>query len=246
MIIFDKELVIYLLILVTLLMIFSSKYIKKEQKKKGRSYTKSAGDKGEAQVQRILKKMGSNYKVLNDINIPSKITKSGTTQIDHLVISKYGIFVVETKNYAGKVIGMEGQTRWLHQNRFGLREFLSPIGQNEIHIDAVKELLNEEDRFKIFSVIAFSSNSNLNLQRLPYSSVIVLRIKQIKRVITSKKTVIISPEQVDNYYNLFKDAAAGKLNSNEIKTFNKLPDNVISLDDFKRLSNKERLKHYKV
>ena len=35
------------------------------------------------------------YRILNDVMISDNM--GGTTQIDHIVISKYGIFVVETK-----------------------------------------------------------------------------------------------------------------------------------------------------
>lgn len=36
------------------------------------------------------------YRVLNNVTIP---TPKGSSQIDHLVVSIYGIFVIETKNY---------------------------------------------------------------------------------------------------------------------------------------------------
>ena len=35
------------------------------------------------------------YRVLNNVTIP---TPKGSSQIDHLVVSIYGIFVIETKN----------------------------------------------------------------------------------------------------------------------------------------------------
>ena len=44
------------------------------------------------------------YKVLNNVTIP---TPKGSSQIDHLVVSIYGIFVIETKNYNGWIYGGE-------------------------------------------------------------------------------------------------------------------------------------------
>ena len=38
------------------------------------------------------------YRVLNDVTLP---TPNGSSQIDHVVVSIYGIFVIETKNYKG-------------------------------------------------------------------------------------------------------------------------------------------------
>ncbi len=44
------------------------------------------------------------YRVLNNVTIP---TPKGSSQIDHLVVSIYGIFVIETKNYNGWIYGGE-------------------------------------------------------------------------------------------------------------------------------------------
>ena len=53
-------------------------------------------------VQKYLKP--PTYQVLDDITIPSI---NGTTQIDHVVVSPYGIFVIETKNFKGWIFGSD-------------------------------------------------------------------------------------------------------------------------------------------
>ena len=54
------------------------------------------GQTGENKVSRILAKLPEDkYKVINDLLLK---TSHGTTQIDHIVLSEYGIFVIETKN----------------------------------------------------------------------------------------------------------------------------------------------------
>lgn len=61
--------------------------------------TKNKGIIGEKTTSSILLFLDkSNYKVINNV-----VLKSGnkTSQIDHIVISDYGIFVIETKNYKG-------------------------------------------------------------------------------------------------------------------------------------------------
>lgn len=52
------------------------------------------GRLGESKVSNILKRLSDEYFVINDLLLK---TSRGTTQIDHVVISKYGIFVIETK-----------------------------------------------------------------------------------------------------------------------------------------------------
>jgi len=46
------------------------------------------------------------YHVLRNVTLP---TADGTTQIDHIIVSEYGVFVIETKNMKGWIFG--GATR---------------------------------------------------------------------------------------------------------------------------------------
>ena len=59
---------------------------------------------GEIKVSLRLKALGNDYVVLNDLLISQSEYSS---QIDHLVISRFGIFVIETKNYKGWIFGNE-------------------------------------------------------------------------------------------------------------------------------------------
>ncbi len=72
-------------------------------------WPKLIGKSGENFVKRKLKELNPQYyKVLNDLLLPSS-GNTVTTQIDHVVVSNYGIFVIETKNYEGSIYGSEGQ-----------------------------------------------------------------------------------------------------------------------------------------
>lgn len=63
------------------------------------------GKRGERSVSFILDRLDINsYKILNDILIFDE--KGISTQIDHIVISCYGIFVIETKNYQGWILDL--------------------------------------------------------------------------------------------------------------------------------------------
>ena len=62
------------------------------------------GKIGENKVSRALcANLDKEYCFLNDVIIPDNI--GGTTQIDHIVLSPYGIFVIETKNLKGWIFG---------------------------------------------------------------------------------------------------------------------------------------------
>ena len=65
----------------------------------------SKGTMGEKRVAQILKKLPEDrYKVINNLFIQNN---GYTTQIDHIVISVYGIFVIETKTSQGWIYGGE-------------------------------------------------------------------------------------------------------------------------------------------
>ena len=73
-------------------------------------YPKFRGFMGEFWLKLELKKLPKNkYKLLNDIMIEDE---KGTHQIDHIVLSKYGIFVIEMKNYYGLIIGNQYKEKW--------------------------------------------------------------------------------------------------------------------------------------
>lgn len=72
-------------------------------------YPKWLGKIGESAVKKELSRLPLEYKVLNDVVFK---TRRGTTQIDHIVISKYGVFAIETKNYRGKIYGDDDKQEW--------------------------------------------------------------------------------------------------------------------------------------
>ena len=124
-------------------------------------YKKIRGFMGEFWVKQELKKLPKNkYIILNDIMIKSS---KGTHQIDHIIISKYGIFVVEMKNYYGLITGEEHQNKWTQHLGKNKYYFNNPIHQNYGHIKALEELLKlSEDKF--ISIICISNQAKLKLK----------------------------------------------------------------------------------
>ncbi|MED4785238.1 nuclease-related domain-containing protein [Brevibacillus choshinensis] len=66
---------------------------------------------GEKTVSTLLGRLEKQkYRVLNDLLIPT--ATGNTSQIDHVIVSEYGIFVIETKNYKGWIYGDEDSQYW--------------------------------------------------------------------------------------------------------------------------------------
>jgi len=98
------------------------------------------GDIAESRVRRILASglEKNRYTILNDLTLPSG---GGTVHIDHLVVSRFGIFVIESQYARGWISGGEFQERWkqYHWRRFVL--FDNPAHRNAVQADAVANLL---------------------------------------------------------------------------------------------------------
>ena len=124
-------------------------------------YKRIRGFMGEFWVKQELKKLPKDkYIILNDIMIKSS---KGTHQIDHIIISIYGIFVVEMKNYYGLITGEEHQNKWTQHLGKNKYYFNNPIYQNYGHIKALQELLNlSEDKF--ISIICISNQASLKIK----------------------------------------------------------------------------------
>ena len=81
------------------------------------------------------------YRQYHNVTLP---TASGTTQIDHVFVSTFGIFVVETKNMAGWIFGSERDREWTQVFRSGKKcKFLNPLRQNYWHVRALEETVRE-------------------------------------------------------------------------------------------------------
>ncbi len=107
----------------------------------GRKRKEKEENKGEAAVRKVLTNhcKESTAHILNNITLEFK---DGTTQIDHILITKNGILVIETKHYSGWLFASEKQKQWTQVLFKVKNRFQNPILQNRKHILAVQKLLD--------------------------------------------------------------------------------------------------------
>ena len=117
---------------------------------------------GEKSVSFFLSRLDpAKYKIINNIMLRAG---SRTTQIDHVVVSNYGIFVIETKNYKGWILGKEFDDYWT-QVIFKRKEKLhNPIKQNYGHIQALKDALSEHTDVNYISIVVFTTKADLKVK----------------------------------------------------------------------------------
>ena len=81
------------------------------------------------------------YILLNDLTLPDG--QGSTTQIDHILLSPNGIFVIETKNYKGWIFGGERQKMWTQKIYKKSYQFQNPIHQNYKHMKVLESVLSD-------------------------------------------------------------------------------------------------------
>jgi restriction system protein len=123
------------------------------------------------------------YHRFHDVIIPSN---HGTTQVDHILVSPFGLFVVETKNYKGWIYGSADQSTWTQVIYKSKHKFQNPLRQTHRHKKILSKYLGVSES-TIQPVVSFVGDVRFKTE-LPSN---VLRsglssyIKQFKEVVFS-------------------------------------------------------------
>jgi restriction system protein len=130
----------------------------------------------------------NDYYILKDATLP---TPGGSTQIDHIIVSKFGVFVIETKNMKGWIFGGAHQKTWTQKIYNYTNKFQNPLHQNYKHVETLRSILGLNDQ-QIISVIAFVGESTFKTvmpENVTYGNGCV-------RYIKSKTRILIADEDV--------------------------------------------------
>lgn len=159
------------------------------------------GKIGEGSVNLLLNRLDKEkYLVLNDVYIPKADGK--TAQIDHIVISPFGIFVIETKNYRGWITGGETSQYWTQTIYQKKEKLYNPIKQNSGHIKALKALLQGFPDVPYLSIVSFSSRADLKVKVTSH----VIYTPQILKTIKKYEKEVIPSENVKKIYEQIANA----------------------------------------
>lgn len=166
---------------------------------------KDKGTIGEDEIDNILQRLDSNnYVVLRNLVL---LNNNSTHQIDHVVVSNYGVFIIETKNYAGFVKGSDKYHKWLQFIGKKKYFFLNPVIQNKGHIKALEAFFPDYSPFFV-SIVCFTNKTRLAVR----SNNIVINSSELLRVIHNYKTEVLIPdihEVAQNLKNISLDRMDG-------------------------------------
>ena len=152
---------------------------------------KQKGKRGEKLVAgRLRKGFPDEHRIVHGIYLPPP--DGTTTQIDHIVVSQYGVFVVETKTYSGWIFGDEKSREWTQSIYRKKSRFQNPMRQNYKHICALADNLGI-DKSYFHGVVAFTGDCTFKTEMPPG----VVYSRRAADYIRSYNTPIIKPSQID-------------------------------------------------
>lgn len=118
---------------------------------------------GESLVSQVLTRhfRAPDYHLMNHVTLRMD---DGTTQVDHILVSRFGVFVIETKDHNGWIFANAADRTWTSVRFRRKYKFQNPIHQNFRHVLAVQNLLEFVPRETIESVVVFTGGAEFKTE----------------------------------------------------------------------------------
>ena len=155
---------------------------------------------GERRTTRLFSSVlaGTPHVLFRDVTLP---IDDGTTQIDLLVLSNRGIFVVEIKTMKGKISGGPQKKRWHAQIGRRSYRFVNPVHQNHGHLKAVQKLLGVE-RGVLVPLVIMQGRAKMTKK----VRALVALPDDIQKIVSAASDDCISQSEIAGYAKIIKNA----------------------------------------
>lgn len=162
---------------------------------------KSAGNKGEEMFSNMIRTiLHSDDVLLNNISL---YVDGKKTEIDNLIINKNGIFIIEIKNYNGRLYGNADDYEWI-------KEKVSPGGN--VFTKKVKNPIKQTKR-QIYILSRYLKNNNIRIWIKGYAyfinnnspvedECVISDIEKLDRIIHEKQDKIYDEKLIHKTINL--------------------------------------------
>lgn len=165
----------------------------------------SPGARAEHEVDALLRRLPAEYHVMRNVLFSRG---ASSTQIDHLVVSPYGVFCIETKGYSGWILGAEHAEYWVQSlpSRRGKGaiqyRFYSPIRQSQGHARRLRHLLRELGELPIFPLVVFSETAELKITIEEHT---VVYTSELIDTIRDYQEQLLSPTEQQSVINIIRN-----------------------------------------
>ena len=171
----------------------------KQSKKSFLKIINDQGARGEYRTSQIFETATFENKLLFNCYIPNR--SGDKTELDIIMISTKGIYVVENKNYSGWIFGDEQSKNWCETLKGKKFFFYNPVKQNKSHIKNLEKILNiGEDKY--ISLITFNKNAILKKVKTESPKLYVKKYDELQKFIKEQEKCpdILQHEEIEEIY----------------------------------------------
>ncbi|MGJ9459655.1 nuclease-related domain-containing protein [Oceanobacillus sp. CF4.6] len=172
------------------------------------------GEIGEYKIDIQLDQLPKDCRYLSDLLVKNPKARSGYSQIDHVVLTPYGIFAIETKNYQGTIYGGKDRKTWLVNGKF---KMMNPFVQNYGHIKALTSFIDEKYHDLFISMVSFTKRCtfkvDLDYRKIASNEIIVYDIelsefihRKVSVLKIHHKEPLLTESDISIIYNAFAKA----------------------------------------
>jgi Nuclease-related domain len=172
------------------------------------------GEIGEYKIDIQLDQLPKDLRYLSDLIVKNPKARSGYSQIDHVVLTPYGIFTIETKNYQGTIYGGKDRKTWLVNGKF---KMMNPFVQNYGHIKALTSFIDEKYHDLFISMVSFTKRCtfkvDLDYRKIASNEIIVYDIvlsefihRKVSVLKILHKEPLLTESEISTIYNAFSRA----------------------------------------
>lgn len=180
------------------------------------------GELGEHKINIQLDQLPKECKSLSDLMILNPKSRTGYSQIDHVVISPYCLFVIETKNYNGEIKGGRTDQQWSVSNRY---KMYNPLKQNYGHIKAIESLIKGVAAVEFISMVSFTMRCrfsiNLELRKIHSDELVVYDVELSefisRKLLSLKMGTPEPPVSAAQAQTIYEHLAQANITDNEIR-----------------------------
>ena len=173
--------------------------------------TEWVGEYGEIGIHNLLKDVkGVDDYVLSGLCFKNRYGENSSTEIDHVLINDNGVWVIETKTWAGSIFGSELDDEWEQQKNNGeVKYHRNPVRQNDVHIFALERYLGKNIPFINLVVFFHTDSLNVCSDKVCYSY-------ELQDVVSKKSEIkLTSSEKYEIYNNLCEVLSTNQISKKE-------------------------------
>lgn len=157
------------------------------------------GKSGERAVDNALQSCG--YEKRYTVTDLTFVSDGKSVQIDHVLINAYGLFVIETKNYGGRIYGSDGQHEWTQVLGRTKNKFYNPVKQNATHVYHLNKVLPK--KVPIHAVVVFVRNNTAYI-----TSNNVVGLSSLPAYLSRYRAAVLSDDDIEMLYSFLLNLKA--------------------------------------